>query len=138
MNGTLFDRIGGEDAVTDAVTLFFRKVLRDDRIARFFDHLDIDAQAKYYRDFFTEAFGGPTVSQDAPLDEIHDEMVDRGLGDFHFDVFLELLGESLDELGVAASLINEVTGITESSRDRVLGRTTVAAAVDGSSADGAA
>jgi len=34
---SLYERIGGEDAVNAAVDVFYRKVLADDRINKFFE-----------------------------------------------------------------------------------------------------
>ena len=45
----LFERIGGEAAVNAAVDVFYRKVLEDYRIKRFFDNTD---RAWYCRQLF--------------------------------------------------------------------------------------
>ena len=39
--------------------LFYRKVLNDYRINRFFDNSDMDKQIAKQKAFFTMAFGGP-------------------------------------------------------------------------------
>ena len=44
-NATLFEQLGGEGAVNAAVDIFYRKVLMDDRINRFFEGVDMDKQA---------------------------------------------------------------------------------------------
>ncbi len=44
MSDSLFDRIGGEAAVNAAVELFYRKVLEDYRINRFFDNTNMEEQ----------------------------------------------------------------------------------------------
>ena len=44
MNKTLYERIGGEPAVSAAVEIFYRKVLNDYRINRFFGNTDMDKQ----------------------------------------------------------------------------------------------
>jgi hemoglobin len=41
---SLYDRLGGDAAFTAAVDEFYRKMLRDDRVARFFETTDMDAQ----------------------------------------------------------------------------------------------
>ena len=41
---TLFDQIGGAAAVDAAVDVFYRKVLSDYRINRFFDDIDMETQ----------------------------------------------------------------------------------------------
>ena len=54
----LYQEIGGEPAVNAAVDLFYRKVLKDDRMKRFFDGVDMDKQAAKQKAFLTMAFGG--------------------------------------------------------------------------------
>lgn len=127
MDDTLFDRIGGEDTISDAVDLFYRKVLRDDRIARFFDDVDMEAQAGTQRDFLVFVLGGPGQYSGLQMAEAHAELVERGFSDYHFDVVEELLGDALLALDISPDLIGEVTAIAESVRDDVLGRTLVTA-----------
>tara|TARA_B110000858_G_C17809687_1_gene480419 strand:+ start:8364 stop:8504 length:141 start_codon:yes stop_codon:yes gene_type:complete len=42
---TLFEEIGGEAAVDAAVNVFYRIVLADERINRFFEDTDMERQA---------------------------------------------------------------------------------------------
>ena len=44
MTESLYERIGGEAAVNTAVEVFYRKVLNDYRINRFFGNTDMDQQ----------------------------------------------------------------------------------------------
>ena len=39
---TLFERVGGQDAVNAAVELFYKKVLSDYRVKHFFDKTDMN------------------------------------------------------------------------------------------------
>jgi hemoglobin len=41
---SLYERVGGDKAVNAAVELFYRNVLADGCIARFFESVDIDKQ----------------------------------------------------------------------------------------------
>ncbi len=59
MDKTLYERIGGEDAVNAAVDIFYRKVLADDRISSYFEDVDMDRQAAKQKAFLTFALGGP-------------------------------------------------------------------------------
>ena len=54
---TLYEQLGGEGAVDAAVNLFYRKVLADSRIARFFDDIDMDEQIVKQKAFLTMTFG---------------------------------------------------------------------------------
>jgi len=57
---SLFEQLGGEAAVDAAVDVFYRKVLADYRINRFFDNVDMEQQAAKQKAFLTMAFGGPS------------------------------------------------------------------------------
>ena len=95
MNDTttpLYQQLGGEAAVNAAVDIFYRKVLADHRINRFFDHTDIEKQAAKQKAFLTMAFGGPNNYTGADMRQAHAHLVKKlGLNDFHFDVVMEHL-----------------------------------------------
>jgi len=119
---TLYGQIGGEAAVDAAVDIFYRKVLSDERISSFFDGVDMDRQAAKQKAFLTMAFGGPHNYTGADMRRGHQHLVARGLNDSHFDAVVELLGQTLAELGVAPGLIAQVAAIAESTRHDVLNR----------------
>lgn len=119
---TLFEQIGGTPAVDAAVDIFYRKVLSDDRIARFFDDVDMDRQRGKQKAFLTMAFGGPHQYSGKDMRNGHAHLLAKGLNDSHVDAVIELLGATLKELGVAEPLIAQVAAIAESTRNDVLGR----------------
>lgn len=118
----LYERIGGEAAVNLAVDNFYRKVLSDDRVNGFFDGVDMEKQISKQKSFLTFAFGGPNKYTGKDMREGHKHLVARGLNDSHVDAIIELLGQTLTELGVAESDIQEVAVIANSVRDDVLNR----------------
>lgn len=119
---TLYDKLGGEAAVNAAVDIFYRKVLNDYRINRFFDNVDMEKQAAKQKAFLTMAFGGPHNYTGEDMRKGHAHLVKMGLDDSHFDAVLEDLGATLEELNVPQELIAEVVTIAESTRNDVLGR----------------
>ncbi len=119
---SLYERIGGEAAVDAAVDVFYRKVLMDDRVNGFFDDVDMDKQIAKQKGFLTMAFGGPNNYTGKDMREGHKHLVARGLNDSHVDAIVELLGETLKELGVADADIQEVANIANGARDDVLNR----------------
>ena len=119
---TLYERIGGAPAVKAAVDIFYGKVLADDRIAHFFEGVDMANQAGKQRAFLVMAFGGPNTYTGADMRRGHAHLVARGLNDGHFDAVVENLAATLTELGVSTADIGEVAKICESVRDDVLGR----------------
>ncbi len=119
---SLFTEIGGEGAVNAAVDIFYRKVLKDDRIKRFFDGVDMNKQAAKQKAFLTMAFGGPHNYSGADMRKGHAHLVAQGLNDTHFDAVMEHLGATLAELKVPAHLIAQAAAIAESTRKDVLGK----------------
>ncbi|WP_428354805.1 group I truncated hemoglobin [Methyloprofundus sp.] len=119
---SLYDQIGGEAAVDAAVELFYRKVLSDHRINRFFDKTNMEEQIAKQKAFFTMAFGGPNSYTGGDMREVHAHLVKMGLNESHFDAVMEHLGASLTELGVPGELIAQAAAIAESTRKDVLGK----------------
>jgi hemoglobin len=119
---SLYEQLGGEPAVDAAVDIFYRKVLSDDRISSFFDDVDMDRQIAKQKAFLTMAFGGSHHYTGADMRNGHQRLVARGLNGTHFNVVVELLGQTLGELGVALPLIAQVAAIAESTRNEVLNR----------------
>lgn len=122
MSQSLYEKLGGEAAVNAAVDIFYRKVLADDRINKFFEGIDMERQAAKQKAFLTLAFGGPSNYSGKDMREGHKHLVERGLNDSHFDAVMENLGATLTELNVPGDLIAEAAAIAESTRNDVLNR----------------
>ena len=121
MSNTIFDRIGGENAVDAAVDIFYRKVLRDPIPAPFFDSVDMDSQRTKQKAFLTMAFGGPHRYSGKDLRAAHAPLVAKGLNDAHFNAVAGHLQATLRELDVPSDLIGEVMAVAGSTRADVLG-----------------
>jgi hemoglobin len=121
-DATLFQQLGGEGAVDAAVDIFYRKVLADYRINRFFDGVDMEKQAAKQKAFLTMAFGGPNNYSGQDMRKGHAHLVKMGLDDSHFDAVMENLKATLAELGVAQNLIDQVDALAETTRADVLGK----------------
>jgi hemoglobin len=74
---SLYEQLGGEAAVNAAVDIFYRKVLSDYRINRFFDKSDMESQAAKQKAFLTMAFGGPNNYTGTDMRQAHDHMVKK-------------------------------------------------------------
>jgi hemoglobin len=117
---TLYEQLGGAPAVDAAVDIFYRKVLVDDRISRFFDGVDMDQQIAKQKAFLTMVFGGPANYSGKDMRAAHARLT--GINDSHVDAVVELLGQTLSELGVAKPLIEKVAALANSVRGDVLNR----------------
>ena len=119
---TLYEQLGGEAAIEQAVDIFYRKVLTDDRISEFFDDVDMERQSAKQKAFLTMVLGGPAHYTGLDMRKGHLHLVQRGLNDSHVDAVIELLGQTLAELGVTSEQIQQVADIANSVRDDVLNR----------------
>ena len=121
-NASLYDQIGGEKAIEIATVIFYRKVLNDHHICRFFHYTDMDSELLKQRTFLTYAFDGPNNYTGKELRSAHAMFVKMGLDDTHFDAVIGHLISTFEEINVPANLINKAVAICESMRDQVLGR----------------
>jgi hemoglobin len=119
---TLYEQLGGQPAVEAAVDLFYRKVLTDARISKFFEGVDMDKQIAKQKAFLTMVFGGPNNYSGKDLRTGHAHLLKLGLNDSHVDAVIENLGQTLKELGVSQPLIDQVAGLANSVRNEVLSR----------------
>ena len=119
---TVYEQIGGAAAMDAAVDAFYRRVLTDDRISRFFDDVDMERQAAKQKAFLTMVLGGPSAYTGKDMRAAHAHLVARGLNDSHFDAVMENLGAALAELGVSGDLIKQIAATAETVRNDVLGR----------------
>jgi hemoglobin len=119
---SIYEQVGGEAAVDAAVELFYRKVLTDERVSRFFDDVDMDRQSVKQKAFLTMVFGGPAKYTGMDMRQGHLKLVAMGMNDDHVDAVIELLGETLSELGIKGELIQQIAAVANSVRDDVLDR----------------
>ncbi|MCW8410164.1 group 1 truncated hemoglobin [Legionella sp. PATHC035] len=122
MTESLFEGLGGHNAVNTAVDIFYRKMLRDERVSHFFDDIDMEQQILKQKGFLTMVFGGPNHYSGKSMREGHAHLIKRGLNDTHVDIVIEHLGATLKELGAAEKDIEQVASIANSVRNEVLGR----------------
>lgn len=122
MSDSLFERIGGTDAVDAAVDIFYGKVINDPLLAKFFAGMDIERQKRMQASFLTYAFGGPNNYSGRAMRAAHARPVAIGLNESHFDKVAEHLQRTLLELSVPYELIQEVMTIAASTKDDVLNK----------------
>jgi len=119
---TLYERLGGQEGLDAAVDIFYRKVLVDDRISHFFDDIDMDVQSAKQKAFLTMVTGGPANYTGKDMRDGHKHLVARGLNDSHVDAVVELLSETLREVGASEGDIATVVSVCEGARADVLNR----------------
>ena len=109
---TLFEKLGGADAVNLAVDKFYERVLQDDRIKHFFADVNMLKQRAHQKAFLTYAFGGSDKYDGRYMREAHKHLVEKfGLNSEHFDAVAEDLIQILKEMGVSEDLLAEVAAV---------------------------
>lgn len=109
---TLFEKLGGAEAVDLAVDKFYARVLADDRVKQFFVDTDMQKQREHQKAFLTYAFGGSGQYNGRYMREAHEELVTKqGLAGEHFDAIAENLLATLKDMGVSEELRAEVAAV---------------------------
>ena len=119
---SLYEQLGGAEGMETAVEVFYRKMLSDERVAHFFDGVDMDRQMAKQAAFLTMVTGGPNHYTGRDMKAAHAHLVAQGLNDSHVDVVVAHLGETLSELGASPEQVQGVAALANSVRDAVLGR----------------
>lgn len=120
---SLYDELGGEASIDAAVAIFYRRVLGDSYINRFFEGIDMEKQAAKQKAFLTMVFGGPNNYTGMDMRVGHKHLVEKmGLNATHFEHVLAHLRSTLAELGVGTDKIQEVINIADSVRADVLNK----------------
>lgn len=119
---SLYERIGGAEAVKATVALLYDKILSDPMLIPFFQDIDVDRLRSSQSAFVSMAFGGPIQYSGAGLRKAHERLVAKGLSDPHFDKVAWHLKAAMEDLSVPPSLITEALRIVETTRPDILNR----------------
>ena len=117
---SLYQQLGGKAAIDAAVELFYKKVLADDRIKKFFDDINMTKQRRKQKEFLAAAFGGPIPWTGKDMREAHANI--PGINETHFNAVAENLQKTLEDLKIKKELIDQVMAIAASTKDDVLNR----------------
>jgi hemoglobin len=110
---TLYDRLGGGDAITALTESWVARVGGDDRANGKFVRTDIDRLKKEVADQLCEATGGPCTYTGRSMLETHAGMkVTAG----EFDVVMQHLDAALDELNVPKTEQDELVDLLRPMR----------------------
>ena len=104
---SIYDSIGGADAVSAAVDDFYVRVLADPTLSPYFEDTDLDRLKSHQRAFIAAAIGGPELYQGRSMKDAHARLrITPGA----FDRVVEHLVATLDGLGVPAETIGAIGG----------------------------
>lgn len=91
---TLFERIGGEEAVSQMIDAFYGRVLADPDLRPFFANSTVERLTHMQKEFFTTALDGPNPAGGFDIASIHQGL---GIRREHITRFADHLIAVLDE-----------------------------------------
>ncbi|WP_265109522.1 group I truncated hemoglobin [Halosolutus halophilus] len=97
MSETIYERLGGEDAIAAVVDRFYERLLEDDRVAHFFEDVDMRRQRAHQTQFLSSVAGGPVEYSGEDMQSAHDHL---DITPSDFDVIATHLAETLVEFEV--------------------------------------
>ncbi|TDE25243.1 group 1 truncated hemoglobin [Actinomadura sp. 6K520] len=118
---SIYESIGGEEALTAVVDDLYRRILADDLLNTYFVGLNVNKVKGRQVEFFGQALGGPMVYQGRAMKDVH---LGLGIEQRHFDRVADHLVEALTAAGVPKETIAEIAAIVlPLADDIVAGRT---------------
>jgi hemoglobin len=102
---SIYDKIGGHEALELVVEDFYVRVLADDQLASFFTGTNMSRLKSKQVEFFAAALGGPEPYTGASMKQVHQG---RGITMHHFSLVAGHLGEALTAAGVPSRTVTDI------------------------------
>ncbi|MEY9865638.1 hemoglobin [Peribacillus sp. B2I2] len=118
MEQTLYEKVGGEEAIAKVVDYFYSElVLKDDTVNHFFEKTDMEKQRGHQTKFISFALGGPKQYSGQSMAKAHQGM---DLQPAHFNAIVNHLSDALAHFGVNEADIETALTKVASLRDDIL------------------
>ncbi|HEX3780586.1 MAG TPA: group 1 truncated hemoglobin [Pseudonocardiaceae bacterium] len=104
---SIYEDIGGQEALIAVVDDFYLRVLADDKLAGFFAGSNMSRLKGKQVEFFAGALGGPQLYSGLSMREAHRG---RGIAIEHFTLVAGYLSDALAAAGVPDELIGQIIG----------------------------
>jgi hemoglobin len=102
---SLYETIGGHDALEVVVEDFYCRVLDDDHLAGFYAGSNMKCVKARQVEFLSAVLGGPGPYTGTPMRQVHEG---RGITMHHFDIVAGHLADSLCAAGLHPDTITEI------------------------------
>lgn len=113
----IYEKLGGDDGLRTAVTVFYSRVVADPELAPLFADADLERLRAHQRLFLTAALGGPELFTGRPLEQAHAGL---GITDTQFDLVVDHLAATLGDLGADPVYVAAVRERVDGMRSRVV------------------
>ena len=102
---TLFERVGGEQAIAELIHEFYDRVLGDPELKPFFKDTSVDKLHRMQREFFSAALDGPITYTGRPLSHVHHG---RGITKHLFARYVDHLIDTLLIRDISDQDVNDI------------------------------
>ena len=102
---SIYEQIGGQEALIAVVDDFYERVLADPELEVFFKGTTMPRLKGMQVEFFAAALGGPDAYTGRSMRDVHRG---RGIGQHHFDLVAKHLTESLQAAGVPQDIVDSI------------------------------
>ena len=116
---SLYDRLGGQPAITAVIDDFVGNVAADTRINRFFARTDIPRLKRLLVEQICQGTGGPCTYTGRDMKTTHAGM---GITDAQFNALVEDLVKSLDKFKVPEKEKGELLGVLGPMKPSIVGQ----------------
>ncbi|WP_067480971.1 group I truncated hemoglobin [Nocardia amamiensis] len=115
---TIYEKIGGTEALETVVEDFYVRVLADDQLAEFFTGINMSRLKGRQVEFFATALGGPDPYAGAPMRRVHQG---RGITMHHFERVTTHLTASLTAACVPDETVQQILDIVATLAPDIVG-----------------
>ena len=118
MEQTLYEKVGGEAAISKVVDYFYNElVLKDETVNQFFEHTDMEKQRSHQTKFISFALGGPNQYTGKSMAKVHQGM---NLQPEHFQAIVTHLHDALAHFGVSEADIDQALSKVATLKDDII------------------
>jgi hemoglobin len=114
---TLYEQLGGQEAINAVVEEFYARVLADEKVRDLFKNTDMEKQKRHQAAFIAYATGGPNRYQGRTIKKAHEGL---GITEEQFMAVATHLSDSLKHFNVPQHLIDQVIELFASLKGDVV------------------
>lgn len=114
---TVYEKLGGEAAISKVVDTFYELVLADPTVNHFFANTDMEKQRNHQTKFISFALGGPNQYTGTSMVKAHEGM---NIQPVHFEAIVKHLSEALSRHNVSPRDIDTALSQIATLKDDIL------------------
>lgn len=114
---SLYERLGGRQALHTLIDLFYYKVLLDPTLKKKFDGTDMISLKQHQLEFMACIFGGGKAY---PIERLREAHADLHITHAQFHATCTHLRDAMEEMGVEEDIISEAMAIIHNMHDDIV------------------